>query len=200
MIIMINDQRICYFTLDLPANPVVDGTTWKSPPAGNSTVSWHDPSILTDEVNAILHRAGLEPEVVFLWAWNKRNDGRDTYDIHSDGIYQNPDQQRCALNWLMEGESSVEWWSVNGGTPEVTHKDDRYFCFTRWRWIDSTPSRLAEWNGKNPAMVSIKQPHSVRVLPSSTSARRSVSIRFKSNPTMESALIRLSSRVVSVNR
>ena len=196
---MLEDHKICYFTIELPKNPIRSGTTWPVAAIGNSLVSRHGQEVLTDEINDIFSNCGLIPDSVLLWTWNNRTDGSDHYAIHSDGHYTMHNQRHCAMNWLISGASMVEWWSFNGATPVLTNKVNESFSLTEWHYNSSEPTKITEWNGESPAVLNIKQPHSVRVLPSATGPRTSVTIRFKKNPPISEMLLRLNQRIIRLS-
>ncbi len=195
---MYQDHKVCCFTVNVPRNPVKLDTIWPEGPFGNSKIEMANHGVLTDEINDVFRSCGLQVAFVLLWTWNVRSDSRTRYSIHSDGDHEHPAQRNCAMNWVMGGESLVEWWSWSGARPKLTHKDDPFFKVTDWIWDGSEPKKIAEWDGASPAVLNIKQPHSVRVLPTSTGPRKSVTVRFSGNPSMEDLMSMLGDRVTSI--
>ena len=194
---MFEDYKNCYATLNLPTIPTKDSTIWPVAPAGNSTISKHGIDILTDEMNDIFSQKQLIVDFVLLWTWNLRIDDRPRYSIHSDGHYTDINPRKCAINWAITGESVVEWWSHTNGIPSLTQKNDAFYKVTDWKWIEgSNPIKLTEWNGKLPAVLNIRQPHSVKVI---SGPRKSVTIRFKNNPDMDQILYSLKDNIIDIN-
>lgn len=196
---MFNDYNIKYFTLDIPKNPIVDKTEWPIPPIGGSKIAKFDTSILTNEINQLFDEKKLIVDFVLLWTWDARIDGRDHYSIHSDGYYDDVKQRNCAMNWVISGNSKVEWWSHVGAEPSQTFKDDPMFKVTDWKWNNSQPIKLCEWTGQSPAVLNIKQPHSVKVIDNTVGPRKSVTIRFKGNPTIDYMRMLFLENVIDTN-
>lgn len=197
---MFNDYKIKYFTLDVPANPIQSGIEWPIPPIGGSKISKLSSSILTSDIARLFDEKQLVVDFVLLWTWCERTDGKDRYGIHSDGYYDDVNQRNCAMNWLISGNSKVEWWSHIGAVPSQTYKDDPFFKVTDWTWKNSQPIKLCEWNGTHPAILNIKQPHSVKVLDNNSGPRKSVTIRFKGNPTIDYMKTLFSDKIIDVEQ
>jgi hypothetical protein len=195
---MLEDHKICYFTVDLPKNPIRAGIDWPTASIGNSLVARHGKEVLTDEMSEIFSQCGLVPDAVLLWTWNARTDGSDHYTIHSDGHYTMHNQRNCAMNWLISGASMVEWWSFAGARPVLTSKGNESFSLTEWHYDGTSPNKIAEWDGSHPAVLDIKQPHSVKVLPNASEPRTSVTIRFKQNPPLTEMMLRLNRRILKI--
>ena len=175
------EQNLLFFNINFPKLPTKSGLEWPMPPLGTSTVAKTDYSSLTDDVNDLLSSVRLHVAFVILWTWNLRVDGKVRYSIHSDGRHDDPLQRQCAMNWNLSGDSSVEWWAKENCIPCLSHKDESFFTVTHWDYVEN-PRKLAEWDGQYPAVLNIRQPHSVKVI---SGPRKSITVRFKGLQSMQ---------------
>jgi nucleoside diphosphate kinase len=194
---MFTDSELLFASLDLPANPVRPGISWPSAANKPSEIVKVDERVLTDEILSIIEELGLKIDYLMLWTW-KKPPTENFYEIHSDGHYTNLHARCLAMNWLITGTSRVDWYSYNGGTPLLTEYGSKTFQLTEWVYKDSNPTHLANWTGAKPAILNIRQPHQV-IVESNDVPRRSVTMRFLPNISMEEAISRLGKRVLKIN-
>lgn len=198
MINQYKDDRLFFARVDLPAYPLKESVSFPVAAPFQSNVMFGDKNLISDEMAEILADLGIRLDYMILWTWNHFNPTRSAYQIHSDG-HININPRALAVNWVLEGDSCVEWFSYHGAKPVFTTKNQRKddkFTLTEWHY-DSTPSPIARWVGKGPTVLNIKQPHSV-VLNGQTT-RRSITMRFAPNISMQEMIQRLGSRVLAIN-
>lgn len=194
---MFTDSKLLFASLDLPDNPVKPNVEWPKIIDRPSEIQKVDRSILTDDVNQIISDLGLSIDYLMLWTWSQPAD-KNYYEIHSDGHYTNVHARYLAMNWLITGTSSVNWYSYDNGTPTLKKYRSDTFQLTQWSY-DTTPAKhLAKWTGAKPAILNIRQPHQV-IVESADVPRRSVTMRFLPNITMEEMISRLGKRVLKIN-
>lgn len=193
------DSQMHYALVDLPSYPLVSEVSFPHAAPRSSSVAFGNKDMLTREMSELLREIGFELDYLILWTWNHFLPVRSAYQIHSDGIItQFP--RGFAINWVIEGDSCVEWYSYKNASPVFTTKSkkpDDKFTITEWHY-GSPPPPLSRWEGNGPAILNIKQPHSV-ILNGETT-RKTITMRFLPNVSMEEAVIRFGSRVISINR
>jgi hypothetical protein len=187
------DSKILFASLDLPMNPLRPNVVWPTPQVNQ--VKRIDADAITDEMQTIIRDLGLTVDVLLLWTWNPvPND--EIYHIHTDGHYTN-NPRHVAINWLIEGNSAVEWFSRAGAKPNLIFKQN-VFPVTEWNYTESTPQLIGSWQGQRPALLSIQQPHRVRVISQNT-PRRSITMRFLPNLNIDNMIEKLGKRVIKIN-
>lgn len=195
---MFEDSPYLYACCDLPSNPLRPDATWQYGEYSHAKIG--DNGLITDEMADLISSMGLRLERLLLWTWKKppsEHDG-DFYTIHSDGHVGDPTQRKCSLNWLIEGDSQVDWYSYQDATLRsrpVLH--DKRLTLTNWDY-GTKPESLATWTGKMPALLNIRQPHNVTV--NGNGARRSIAMRFLPNIGMDEFVTRLGNRIRTINR
>ena len=195
---MFKDFPNLYASCDLPSNPLKPDATWQYGEYNHVKIG--DNSLLTDEMSELIAGMDLRLERLLLWTWKTPpvdHDG-DFYTIHSDGHVGDPTQRKCSLNWLIEGDSQVDWYSYQGSalrSRPMLH--DKRLTLTNWDY-EHQPASLATWTGKRPALLNIRQPHKVTVNGDGT--RRSIAMRFLPNIGMEEFIERLGDRVKTINQ
>jgi hypothetical protein len=192
------DSKIHFARIDLPEYPLKSSVTFPEAEPCKSKVIFGDRLMLTDEMMDILRSHGLELDFLILWTWNHFLDTTSAYQIHTDG-HINRFPRGFAINWVIDGDSRVEWYSFKNGRATLTTKSgdptDR-FTITEWHY-DQPPPSLACWTGNGPAMLNIRQPHAVIL--NGITTRRTITMRFKPNISIEEAVQRFQSRILSIN-
>lgn len=190
---MMQDHRLLFATCDLPVMPLRPGMEW--PNDGRpSCASFVDHSMLTDEMRDVIGEIGLNLDTVILWSWFYL-DWRDHY-IHTDGWYDSPNVRYTALNWLIEGESELHWYSYEGATaPELKENEGKPWS-THWEY-KTQPESIGVWNGSRPALVNVRQPHRIKVR--ENTHRKAISMRFLPTVSMEDFMSRLGDRIITIN-
>jgi len=194
---MYKDSAWFFATLDLPANPILPDVLWPASVNCPSEIARHTDEILVPEVRDWIADMGLTVDFLLLWTWFRQPNNDEFYEIHSDGSIDTH-HRFTAINWLVEGISTVEWYSFEGGSPKhKTYKSDT-FPLTEWIYQEK-PKNLAQWTGDKPALLNIEQPHQVKVWGDGTIPRRSVTIRFVPNLPFVDMLKLCGNRVRSIN-
>lgn len=197
---MTDDFKMFYATVDVPIYPLISNIAWPEITIHAAETRRFDHTILNDDMLAFLEEFNLTTSNVLLWTWSMPSVGYDNgYSIHSDGPYTDPNCRYIALNWVVSGASYVDWFSYDGAVPKLlSHNANDALKTTQWQYPVTPETHLARWHGAQPAIVNIKQPHRAVVADRYT-MRRSISIRFKQNLTMEEMTARLGSRVLKIN-
>ena len=113
------DSSIFFARIDVPSYPLTSTVEFPLAPPFQSKVMLGDKTMITEEMDSIFRSLGLEVDLLILWTWNHFDPKRSLYQIHSDGHINNH-PRAFAMNWVLEGDSCVEWYSVTGATPKLT--------------------------------------------------------------------------------
>lgn len=196
---MYQDSSIFYASINFPVYPLKNNVEFPAAKPMDSMVEFGDKSLITDEMAGIVGQLGMEIDYLILWSWNHFSEKESHYRIHSDGHIDN-NSRGCAINWVLDGDSHVEWYSFKGGKPLLTTKsgrEDDAFTITEWHY-DSAPVPLAAWKGCGPTLLNIKQPHGVVL--SGRTTRKTITMRLTPNIPIEGMVLRLGKFLKSINR
>jgi hypothetical protein len=193
---MYTDSELFFATLDLPSNPIKPGIEWPRSINKPSEIKRVADDALLPEVKQFIDDIGLKIEFLLLWTWKRQQDD-EFYEIHSDGDIDS-DHRYVAMNWLVEGVSTVSWYTFNNATAKKRVFGSNTYPLTEWVYGEK-PQPLAVWNGNKPALLNIEQPHQVHVLGNRGTPRTSVTIRFSPNLSMQEILDRCKTKIISLN-
>ena len=174
----------CYTPVRLDINPLVDINIFEE--LGTIRYSKLPKDILKPSLLDILDNANLPILNVIVWQWNLKVDQLNP--PHTDGDLRNNKIARAAgLNWLIEGDSALDFWNKDKLVPYYEEQPDIFY--TAW---SNQNNLLPEVTCTSfPAIVNPQIPHRVRSINGST-IRKSIVIYFKDNVPYEETRNRLS--------